>query len=134
MSDERGVVGLYVAVVFTAVLLIAGLLVDGGAIRTGRREAGDVAARAARAGAQEIDVDLLMSTGVVELDPASASAAARSFLGAAGWAGSVEVGARTVTVSVQRSVPMRLLSMVGVADKTVIATRTARAAEGVVEG
>lgn len=131
---ERGVVGLYVAVAFTAVILITGLIVDGGAIRAGRREVGDVAGRAARAGAQEIDVDVLMGTGGIELEAVSAAAAATAVLNAEGRPGSVTVDFDRVTVSVEAEVPMRFLSVVGVGDKTVVATRTARAAEGVVSG
>ena len=131
---DRGAIGAYVVVVFAAVVLIVGLIVDGGAVRAGRREAGDVAARAARAGAQEIDIDLLMATGDVALEELLAAEAARRFLESAGWSGAVAVGRDRVTVSVRATVPMQFLGVIGVGARSVTATRTARAAEGVSEG
>jgi len=98
------------------------------------RDAGDAAGRAARAGAQEIDVDVLMATGAVELDRVNAASAAQSVLAAEGGRGTVDVGLDTVTVFVQTDVEMRFLSVVGLSGRTVAATRTARAAEGVVAG
>ena len=133
-ADDRGVVGVYIAVIFVAFVLITGLIVDGGAIRSGRRDAGDIAARAARAGAQEINVDLLMGSGDIELEPLSAAAAARSVLAQSGTPGSVSVGRDAVTVSVRSVIGTRLLSVIGIGQKVVTATRTARAAEGVVDG
>jgi hypothetical protein len=134
MSEDRGVIGLYVSVLFVAFVMVAGLIVDGGAIRSGRREAADVAARAARAGAQQIDVDPLMANGVVILDSESARDAANSLVLGSGMAGQVSATPDRVTVSVEVEVPMRLLTLVGVKDKSVGATRSARPAEGVVDG
>lgn len=134
MSGDRGVIGLYVSVLFVAFVMIAGLIVDGGAIRSGRRDAADVAARAARAGAQQIDLEALMSSGAVRLDGESAQRAANSVVAASGMAGGVRTTPDRVTVSVEVEVPMRLLTLVGVRDRSVEATRSARPAEGVVDG
>ncbi|KAB8198055.1 hypothetical protein FH608_003970 [Nonomuraea phyllanthi] len=49
------------------VFLLAGLLVDGGAAINARLRAADVAEQAARAGADEIDVDHLRATGETRL-------------------------------------------------------------------
>ena len=45
------------------VFLLAGLLVDGGAAINARLRAADIAEQAARAGADQIDVDHLRATG-----------------------------------------------------------------------
>jgi len=50
-----------------AVFLLAGLLVDGGAAINARLRAADIAEQAARAGADQIDVDHLRATGQVRL-------------------------------------------------------------------
>ncbi|TMR09496.1 hypothetical protein ETD86_43385 [Nonomuraea turkmeniaca] len=49
------------------VFLLAGLLVDGGAAINARLRAADVAEQAARAGADQIDVDHLRATGETRL-------------------------------------------------------------------
>ena len=58
-------------VVFTfALLLLAGLVIDGGLALAARVQAIDEAQAAARAGAQAIDLPLFRSTGQIVLDPA----------------------------------------------------------------
>jgi hypothetical protein len=132
--DDSGLIGLYVSVLFLAFVLITGLIIDGGAVRSGRREAGDLAAQAARAGSQEIDLELLRSTGRIQLEPQAAAERASGVLAAAGRTGSVSVGPDRVTVTVSWLVPMRVLGLAGVGDTTISATRVARPAEGVVAG
>jgi Flp pilus assembly protein TadG len=134
MTNDRGVVGLYVSVVFLAFLLVTGLIVDGGAIRAARRDAADTAARAARVGAQEIDEDLFMVSGEVRLDLAAAERAAESFLDDVGSTGSASATPDLVTVSVESYVAVRFLSIAGVDGRTVQAKRSARAAQGVSSG
>ncbi|MFF4619799.1 pilus assembly protein TadG-related protein [Nonomuraea jabiensis] len=64
---ERGSMSVFTVLFSVVVFLLAGLLVDGGAAINARLRAADVAEQAARAGADEIDVDHLRSTGQTRL-------------------------------------------------------------------
>lgn len=61
--SERGSMSVFTVLFSVAVFLLAGLLVDGGAAINARLRAADVAEQAARAGADQIDVDHLRATG-----------------------------------------------------------------------
>ncbi|MEV4011080.1 flp pilus-assembly TadE/G-like family protein [Nonomuraea angiospora] len=65
--SERGSMSVFTVLFSVVVFLLAGLLVDGGAAINARLRAADVAEQAARAGADEIDVDHLRSTGQTRL-------------------------------------------------------------------
>lgn len=60
--DQRGSITAFVAVVATALVLVAGMAYDGGQVITAHNTARNDAARAARAGAQQIDLDHLRLT------------------------------------------------------------------------
>ena len=63
MSDERGSITAFFAVLSVALILCAGLVLDGGRLLAERRTLSDLAAGAARAGAQAISIDALRSSG-----------------------------------------------------------------------
>jgi Flp pilus assembly protein TadG len=92
------------------VFLLAGLLVDGGAAINARLRAADIAEQAARAGADQIDVDHLRTTGQTRLlDEGQVCARADEVIAAQGGDGvaadscSVEQGGAAVTVAVNVS-------------------------------
>lgn len=124
----------FVVIVSVALLLCAGLVVDGGRILASRRQAADVAGAAARAGAQAVSIDDLRSTNAQRLDPARARAAALDYLAAARRSGEVEVTGDIVTVKVRVTTPLVILGIAGIADKTVTGTGSARSVRGVREG
>ncbi len=66
-GGERGSLAVFVVVFSVAVLVMAGLLVDGGASINARLRAGDIAEQAARAAADAIDVERLRATGQVRI-------------------------------------------------------------------
>ena len=118
-------------VIFTlALLVMAGLVLDGGLALAAKVHAIDDAQAAARAGAQAIDIPLYRSTGTITLDPAQAVADAQGFLAAAGEHGSVSVAGETVTVNVTITQPTQILSIVGVDQLTVSGTGSATAQQG----
>lgn len=125
--DERGSVSAFVAVIAIGLIMVAGMAYDGGEIVAAQATARDLAAGAARAGAQEIDVDQLRGTGVALLDPDRAIAAAEAFLRQAGYDGTASVDGAAITVTVRVRQPMRILP---VADRIVTATDTATALTG----
>lgn len=128
---ERGSVSAFVAVIALGLVMVAGLVYDGGQVLAAQATARDLAANAARAGAQELDLDTLRADGVARLDPARASAAAEGYLRANGVEGSAVVDGADITVTVLVPARMRILP---VPDRTVRATDTATATPGVTEG
>ena len=94
----------FVTGVAAALLLAGGLVYDGGQLLMERRHAVNVAASAARVGAQEVDVDALYRGDGVHLDPARAEAAAVQAALAAG-ATSATAHATAASVEVQVEFP-----------------------------
>ena len=130
-GGEAGSVSAFVAVIALGLVMVAGLVYDGGQVLSAQATARDLAANAARAGAQELDLDALRAGGVAVLDPTRASAAAEDYLRANGVDGSVTVGGADITVTVLVPARMRILP---VPDRTVRASDTATATPGVREG
>ena len=65
--SERGSMSVFTVLFSVVVFLLAGLLVDGGSAINARLRAADVAEQAARAGADQLDVDHLRTTGRTRL-------------------------------------------------------------------
>jgi uncharacterized membrane protein len=111
-SDE-GMVTAFVIVFAAALIFICGLVLDGGRILATKREAGNVAESAARAGAQAISEDAVRSGADVVLDPGGVRTAACAFLGRAGYAcgeaATVGSDGNRVTVTLHESVDLVLL-------------------------
>lgn len=119
-------------VIFTlALLLLAGLVIDGGLTLAARVRAIDEAQAAARAGAQAINLPLFRATGQVALDPDQAQAAAQTYLAATGNPGTVTVNGDQVTVAVTISQPMQILGLAGIGHLTVTGHGSAIAEHGV---
>lgn len=124
---ERGSIALYFAIIAVAALVMAGLVLDGGAALATRQKAADLATQAARAGADALTPASVRGLpGDLQADPAAARAAVDRLLNAAGATGSVTVDGDRVTVRV--TVPRRtvILSAVGVNDISQTATASAR--------
>jgi Flp pilus assembly protein TadG len=131
--DEHGQVTALWAVLSLALFVLGGLVYDGGQILTARRDANNLARQAARAGAQELDENAIRA-GTPTLDPAAAEIAARGHLAQHGRGATptaITVNAATVTVTVTRTQPTPLLAVVGIDERTVTATASARSARGV---
>lgn len=127
---EEGTVSGFVAVLAVGLIAVAGLAYDGGSIITATAHARDVAAGAARAGAQAADI-AQVHAGHTGLDAEAAHERASAFLDAAGVAGTVDVQGATVTVTVTVTQPMRILP---IADRQIVATHTATAVSDVLQG
>jgi hypothetical protein len=130
MPDESGAVTVFALVVSMAMIVAAGLVLDGGRLLAARREAGDIAGNAARAGAQAVDEHQLRM-GRAVIDPLAGAEAVAGHLAETRATGSAAVAADTVSVTVRVPVRMLLLGVVGVDATSVTATRQARAARGV---
>lgn len=132
--DERGTVTAFVVIMTVTMLVVAGLVIDGGYTLAARRRAFNEANAAARAAAQAIDETALRSTGDVRLRPEDARRIGEAHLRDAGMTGTVTVNATTVTVHAVTTQPMSLLGMVGIGPLTIEADGTARAVQGVQAG
>lgn len=121
---ERGEASELVIVAFLAIVLVLGLVVDGGAKMTAASAASATAQQAARVGAQPLD-SLPSEGSTAHLDASSAAAAARSYLSQAGATGSVRIiNPTTIEVTVTSSEDTTFLGVIGI--NSVSATRTAR--------
>jgi len=83
-----------------ALILCAGLVIDGGLTLATKARATDEAQAAAQAGAEAIDLATYWSTGAVVLDPTQATDAAEHYLASTGDQWQVEIAGDVVTVTV----------------------------------
>lgn len=117
----------FTVVMTVAILALAGLVLDAGLAVSTKVEAVSAAQSAARAGARELDVAALRTTGVVRIDPAKARTAAQDWLNRSSLTGTVTVTGNQVTVSVTTARQTQLLHMLGVTSIPITATATADA-------
>lgn len=122
MNDGRGSVTAFVVILTSSLMLLVGLVHDGGRLVAAHLRAADRAAAAARAGAQELEG---LRTGYPTIDVAAATQRARDHLASDGTGGVVDATAHSVTVTVRDLVVFELLTLLGVKGGEVAATRTA---------
>jgi len=96
-----------------ALLVVLGLVVDGGTKAQALDRANRVAMEAAGAGAQAI------TAGGGDVNAAAADAAVQNYLAAEGVSGDTQVHDNRVDVTVSLSEPTKMLSMVGIDEITV---------------
>ena len=122
VTDESGGFVMWWLIGLSGVaLLIFVLVADGSRVMAGLNETSDVAQVAARAGARMVNP----STGT--LDATRAETAAITELGASQMTGTVTVNGNEITVTAMATIELPLLAIVGVDQRTVDSTRTARA-------
>ncbi len=124
LRAEQASVSAFVAVVAIALVMVAGMAYDGGQILAAHASARDLATNAARAGAQQVDLDTLRATGRADLAPDLAVKAVERYLSDVGTEadGAARVSGDRITVSVTLRQPMRILPL---PDRTVVATEAA---------
>jgi Flp pilus assembly protein TadG len=110
LRNETGAVSTFLAVIALALLMAAGLVVDGGHKINALREASHLADNAARAGAQAVDLDTLRTNGDLLLLSDQAEQQARDYLAAVRQTAiAVVVDGNTITVTVELTVNPVLL-------------------------
>lgn len=119
--DDEGRIALFVVIMAFVVLVVIGLAVDGGGKVRALQRADNIAAEAARAAAQAIDLDQAATGGRKEVDPDRAVAAARQYLAAAGVSGTVTLSGdrQHVTVTVTAQYDPVILDLIGYGQLTV---------------
>ncbi len=128
--DDLGAVTTWFVIMTLPMLLMAGLVFDGGRVLSERRESLDVAQNAARAGAQAVDISQVRDGGLV-VSASEAETAAKDYLQVNGFTGVVVVVGDTVTVTVTQEVQTTLLSSIGIRSRTVSGTASARIVRGI---
>jgi hypothetical protein len=96
-----------------ALLVVLGLVIDGGTKAQALDRANRIAMEAAAAGAQAV------TTGGGEVNAAAADAAIQNYLTAEGVRGEAQIQANRVDVNVTLTTPTKMLSMVGIDEITV---------------
>jgi hypothetical protein len=124
---ETGSTTAFTLVLVLAVIAFAGLVLDGGLAVSAKVQSISTAQSAARAGADQLDLQALRATGQLRLDPARAQATARDWLARAGATGTVTATTDTVTVTVTARSRTQLLHLIGVVDIPVTGTAAAQA-------
>lgn len=126
VCGERGSVALLFAVIALGALMMAGLVVDGGAALAARERAADLATQAARAGADALYPGSLYGrpTGLVP-DPQAAQTAADRVLSLGGATGTVQVAGDRVIVHATIRKNTVVLSAVGLNQVTGSSTASA---------
>lgn len=119
--SERGSITVVVAVCSIGLLAIAGLVVDGGAKVRAAQRADRIAAQAARAGGQAVDVTEVLAGGSLRVDRRAALTAAAAYLRAAGVEGSTQLvdGGSGLEVTTTTTAPTIFLGLIGVPSITV---------------
>ncbi|MGH8824308.1 MAG: TadE/TadG family type IV pilus assembly protein [Jiangellaceae bacterium] len=134
--DERGAVSVLVVGIAVALLVMAGLVVDGGNAINARQKISDDTEQAARAGANQIDLVELRTSGRVVVVEDQARAAAVSYLEHLGYdIGRIGVGfdAGEVVVSAEDTIGTQLLTFVGRTSFEVRGEASARPAVGIID-
>jgi len=131
LRGEDGTVTAFVVIFVAALILLAGLVIDGGLALAARVRAINEAQAAARAGAQAIDLASYRAGEPLALDPDQARQSARAYLAATGHDGTVSVRGDTVEVTVRITQPMQILGLGGIASLTVTGHGAARPRHGV---
>lgn len=129
-DTESGMVTAFVVVFSLALIMMAGLVLDGGLTLAAKIQAIDDAQAAARAGAQAINIPTYRANGQITLDPTEAVTDAQRYLASTGHTGTVSVNGEQVTVTVSITQPMQILSLAGINHLTVTGTGSATAEQG----
>jgi hypothetical protein len=117
----------FFAVSSLAILMVMGLLIDGGGALNAANRATAIAQEAARTAGQQIDPAQAIEGTAITIDPDAAVGAARDYLAAAGVQGSLEItdGGQSLTVTVNDTYDTYFAQFVGAG--TISVTGTAKA-------
>jgi Flp pilus assembly protein TadG len=129
---DRGSITLMLAALGVALIALAGIVIDGGAKLRAAENADAVAQEAARAGAGMVDQSAAYAHGTFVVDQAQAISAARAYLAAGGFRGTVTASGReAIQVRVTITQPTRVLSIIDINSMTSTGSATASLVTGV---
>ena len=133
---DDGAITILVLLLTPMLLALAGLVWDGGLAITARQRAADLAEQAARAGADQLDLDAARADGTNLIDTTRAGTAACHYLLIAAPAATcaATATAQQVTVRVTTTTTTALLGLIGLHSLTTHGQATARPVQGVLTG
>lgn len=124
---NRGSISAFVVCVFLGLTAVTGLVFDGGRVITAYAEISDIAENAARIGCQQVSG---IRAGKPYVDKSLASTEVFNFLSSQGIQGEVAIRDGGASVTVQRTVTMKLLSLIGIGKRTIKVTRSSSVVSG----
>ena len=124
---NRGSLSALVVCLVMATMSLAGLAYDGGRVVSRYMEISDAAQNAARLGGQQI---VGIREGNPRIDEDLATSAMRAYLMARGLTGKFDVQGTKATVEVFQKVPMQILGIVGIGERTIRVIRTVDVVDG----
>ncbi|HEY8722155.1 pilus assembly protein TadG-related protein [Pengzhenrongella sp.] len=136
IGEESGSVTVFLVIVVVGILILAGLVVDGGAKLRATQSADAIAAEAARTAGQVINRPDAIATGAVVVDRQGAANAAQGYLAANQVNGSVALGedGTTLEVRVTSSAPTVFLGLIGIPTLTATGQASIELVHGVTGG
>ena len=108
-------------------MTLAGLAYDGGRVVSTYMAVTDAAQNAARLGGQQI---IGIRDGHPHIDENLATSTMRAYLVARGLTGTFDLQGTKATVVVSRKIPMRILGIIGVGERTIRVNRTVDVVDG----
>lgn len=112
--DERGSATIWMVTASFAMSIIVGLAVDLGGQAHAQQRTHDLAAQAARTGAEEVVAAPAVEGKYAHIDAGAAGRAARSYLSQAGADGTVRVRDNRIHVAAVDTYRTRFLSIIGI--------------------
>jgi hypothetical protein len=133
---DTGSVTVFVAITMVGLLVLVGLVADGGAKLRAAQRADAIAAEAARTAGQSIDLPTAVSSSDIRVDRQGAVAAANAYLTAAGATGTVTITphGQSLQVTVTTSAPTVFLGLIGITTLTVTGHAQVTLVHGVTGG
>lgn len=124
---DAGSMSLFFALATVAILMVVGLLVDGGGALNAGNRATSLAQEAARTAGQQLDAAQAVQGTAITIDPDAAVAAAQYYLAATGVEGQITVtdGGQTLNVTIHDTYTTRFAAFIGVG--SIAVSGTARA-------
>ena len=113
--DERGSATIWMVTAAFAMSILVGLAVDLGGQAHAQQRTHDLAAQAARSGAEEVLAAPAIEGRYAHIDNAAAGRAARTYLSRAGVTGTVRVRGNRIHVDATDTYRTRFLSIIGIA-------------------
>lgn len=125
--NERGSISAFVVCSLIGISALAGLVFDGGRVISAYADISDAAENAARFGCQQMSG---IRAGKMHVDSANAQVRIASYLNSQHLRGSSEVDDGGARVTVQKEIPMKILSLIGIHSRTITVTRSAHVVSG----
>lgn len=130
---DEGSVSVFLVITVVGLVVLIGLVADGGAKLRATQQADSTAAEAARAGGQALNLAQVVAGDGARVDRTLAVAAARDYLAAAGASGTVIVDPSNaqLVVTVTDTAPTAFLGLIGIDQLAVTGSARVTLVEGI---